>query len=58
MEEIRQLEMRRRQRDEMEAMSKFIMLDMINDNCRETITESYFEIEALEQERKQLMLEQ
>ena len=41
----------------MEALSKFILFDMVKENVRDAVTESYFEMEFLEKERHQLMLE-
>jgi hypothetical protein len=39
-------------KDEMEALSKFVLFDMIKENIRDTVTETFFEMEALEKERQ------
>jgi hypothetical protein len=36
----------------MEAMAKFILFDMLHAIVRDTVTETYFEMEMLERERQ------
>jgi hypothetical protein len=42
----------------MEALSKFILFDMVKANVRDAVTESYFEMECLKKEEHQLLLDQ
>ena len=58
LEEIREIEQRQRMKDEMEALSKFVLFDMIKENIRDSVTETFFEMEALEKERQQQIIEQ
>ena len=58
LEEIREIEQRQRLKDEMEALSKFVLFDMIKENIRDSVTETFFEMEALEKERQQQIIEQ
>ena len=37
--------------DEIEALSKFILFDMLKANIRDSVTETFFEMEILEKER-------
>lgn len=51
LEEIREIEKRQRIKDEIEALSKFVLFDMIKENIRDSVTETFFEMEAIEKER-------